>query len=132
MTATNAATTKRSDLDFAAYRAQLLALKETAQATIDRMATQDAEGLNSTGTDRAELSGGADNHPADLATEMQLRTQDAALAENERMILHQIDRALAKLDDGTYGLSDVSGEPIAKERLDATPYALTTIDEAQE
>ena len=96
------------------------------------MGSQDADGLNTTGTDRAELSGGADNHPADLATEVQLRTQDAALVENERMILHQIDRALAKLDDGTYGLSEVSGELIPKERLDATPYALTTIDEAQE
>ena len=130
MTGTDAAT--RTDLDFETYRAQLIALKESAQATIDRMGSQDADGLNTTGTDRAELSGGADNHPADLATEVQLRTQDAALVENERMILHQIDRALAKLDDGTYGLSEVSGELIPKERLDATPYALTTIDEAQE
>ena len=131
MTGIDAAATPRTDLDLEACRAQLIALKASTQATIERMASQDADGLNSTGTDRAELSGGADNHPADLATEVQLRTQDAALVENERTILHQIDRALAKLDEGTYGLSESSGEPIPKDRLDQTPYALMTVAEAE-
>lgn len=120
----------RTDLDFAAYRAQLTELQQSVATTQSRMATQDADGLNTTGADRAESSV-TGNHPADLGTEVQLRGQDAALEGNERAILHQIERALAKIDDGTYGLSDVSGEAIPKERLDAVPYASLTIAEAE-
>ncbi len=42
-----------------------------------------------------------------------------------------IDRALAKIDEGTYGFSDQSGEPIALARLQAYPEAILTLDEAQ-
>jgi DnaK suppressor protein len=43
--------------------------------------------------------------------------------------LQRIDRALEKIKDGTYGLSDVSGTPIARARLEAVPEALDTLDE---
>jgi DnaK suppressor protein len=43
--------------------------------------------------------------------------------------LAQVERALAKIDDGTYGLSDVSGRPIAKERLEAMPEATDAVGE---
>ena len=42
----------------------------------------------------------------------------------ERLAL--IERALAKIDDGTYGLSDLSGDPIPAERLNAVPEAVNT------
>jgi DnaK suppressor protein len=45
--------------------------------------------------------------------------------------LAHIDRALKKIELGTYGLSDVSGKPIPKERLEATPEALLTVQEAE-
>ena len=121
---------KRTDLDFPAYKARLLELKNSADETLSRMAEQDADGLNTTGTDRAESSV-AGNHPADLGTEVQLQGQDAALMENERNTIHQIERALAKIEGGTYGLSDQSGAPIPKERLDAMPQATLTVEEAE-
>jgi DnaK suppressor protein len=44
--------------------------------------------------------------------------------------LANIDRALSKISAGTYGLSDASGKPIPKARLEATPEAVLTVDEA--
>jgi DnaK suppressor protein len=43
--------------------------------------------------------------------------------------LAQVERALAKMEEGTYGLSDVSGRPIPKERLEAMPEAIDTVEE---
>ena len=45
--------------------------------------------------------------------------------------LRAIDRALAKIDEGTYGLSDLSGDPIPKARLEAMPEAALTIQEEE-
>jgi DnaK suppressor protein len=43
--------------------------------------------------------------------------------------LERIDRALARIAEGTYGLSEVSGKPIPRARLDALPTATTLVDE---
>ena len=43
--------------------------------------------------------------------------------------LERIDRALQKIEEGTYGLSEMSGEPIPRERLEAVPEALYTLSE---
>jgi DnaK suppressor protein len=45
--------------------------------------------------------------------------------------LSRVERALKKIDDGTYGLSDASGAPIPMERLEAFPEALYTLEEQQ-
>jgi DnaK suppressor protein len=50
-----------------------------------------------------------------------------AAVDDER--LNNIERALQKINDGTYGLSDASGAPIAIERLEASPEALYTLEE---
>ncbi|MBV8403537.1 MAG: TraR/DksA family transcriptional regulator, partial [Gammaproteobacteria bacterium] len=55
--------------------------------------------------------------------------RDGALVAREVERLDRVDRALAKIQDGTYGLSDISGEPIARERLQAVPDALYTLEE---
>jgi DnaK suppressor protein len=54
---------------------------------------------------------------------------DTNLAVTEQERLADIERALQKIDDGTYGLSDKSGTPIPLERLEAMPEALYTIEE---
>ncbi|HWW65592.1 MAG TPA: hypothetical protein VNZ43_12585 [Sphingomonadaceae bacterium] len=43
--------------------------------------------------------------------------------------LRAIDRALAKIDEGSYGLSDLSGDPIPRARLEAVPEAFLTVEE---
>ena len=44
--------------------------------------------------------------------------------------LTQIQKALGRIEDGTYGVSELSGKPIPKERLEALPYATTLVEEA--
>jgi len=70
------------------------------------------------------------------ANEIEDQAQDLAIAENDRLLSSQlarqriaIDRALAKLDEGTYGFSDFSGLPISIARLQALPQALRTVSE---
>ena len=45
--------------------------------------------------------------------------------------LRVVERALQKIDEGTYGLSDASGKPIPKDRLESTPEAILTAQEEQ-
>ena len=56
--------------------------------------------------------------------------EDDALAEAMRDRLEAIERALHRLDDGTYGRSVRSGKPIPDERLEADPAAELTVEEA--
>ena len=75
-------------------------------------------------TDDSELSSAAgDQHLADHASEMFDREVDESLEENAEQIVYEIDRALAKIDDGTYGHCARCGQEIPAERLDAVPYA---------
>ncbi|MBA4547538.1 TraR/DksA C4-type zinc finger protein [Thermoactinomyces intermedius] len=69
-----------------------------------------------------ELSG-YDNHPADLGTEIFERGKDLALNENDERRLKEIDKALERMDQGTYGICKVCGQEIAEDRLEAVPTA---------
>ena len=55
-----------------------------------------------------------------------------ALATDHERLLAQVERALQRMDEGTYGLSEVSGRPIPLERLEALPWATTTVDDPVE
>lgn len=72
-----------------------------------------------------------DNHPADEGTEVFIRERDQVLEDNLDHIIQQCERALEKVEEGSYGYSDESGEFIGEERLDAVPYALLTRDEQE-
>lgn len=69
-----------------------------------------------------------DNHPADVATVTHDREVDYTLEDNAEGVLKAIDKALAKFEDGTYGICERCGKPIAPERLEALPYAELCID----
>ena len=74
--------------------------------------------------DPSELSGGAgDPNPADQARESHDRELDESLEENAEQLVHEIDVALRRIGDGTYGTCARCGEPIPEERLEAVPYA---------
>jgi DnaK suppressor protein len=65
----------------------------------------------------------------DEANELEQTDTDNALREDLRRTLEAIERAEARLDDGTYGVSVVSGEPIPDKRLEAIPWADRKVDE---
>ncbi len=66
---------------------------------------------------------------ADMATSEIARGEQLELAARQRALLAAIEHALAKFEDGTYGLSERSGRPIPYERLLALPWATTEADE---
>jgi RNA polymerase-binding transcription factor DksA len=57
------------------------------------------------------------------------RERDLALSAQARQMVADIDAALARIKDGTYGYSVVSGRPIPKERLRAIPWATELVEE---
>lgn len=74
---------------------------------------------------------GYSQHQADQGTDDFDRTISLELTTKEYNILRQIERALEKIDENTYGVCDVTGEEIPLARLEAVPYATMTV-KAQE
>jgi RNA polymerase-binding transcription factor DksA len=69
-----------------------------------------------------------DQHPADTASETFEREKDVSILEQLEDELAELQAALERIDAGTYGIDEVTGEPIAPERLDAVPTARTNVD----
>jgi RNA polymerase-binding transcription factor DksA len=69
-----------------------------------------------------------DQHPADLASETLEREMDLSILEGLETELAEVEAALRRLDDGTYGIDEVTGERIDPARLDARPEARTNVD----
>lgn len=72
-----------------------------------------------------------DQHPAETATETFNRERDLSTMESVEAGLDEVDRALQRLDDGTYGTCTACGRPIGAERLEALPATPFCIDDAQ-
>jgi DnaK suppressor protein len=65
----------------------------------------------------------------DDAQKLAMLEVEGTLVAHDLRRLALVERALSKIEDGTYGLSDVSGRPIAKERLEATPEAIDAVED---
>lgn len=74
---------------------------------------------------------GYSQHQADQGTDDFDRTISLEVTSKEYGILRQIERALEKIDESTYGICDITGEEIPLARLEAVPYATMTV-KAQE
>ena len=70
-----------------------------------------------------------DQHLGDAGTELFENERDAGLANRLRDDLAAVGRAEKRLEEGTYGVSVQSGQPIPDERLAAIPWAERTVDE---
>lgn len=84
----------------------------------------DAEHLHDESEDEStsELSHLA-QHSADIGTETFEREKDFSILEQVEAELADVDRALRRLDDGTYGTCEACGQPIGDDRLEAMPAA---------
>ena len=84
-------------------------------------------------TSQSDISGEVpfDEENADAGTFTFERERDLSIENNVRDLLGKIDRALARMDDGTYGICSRCGKPIEKARLKALPYADLCIKDAQ-
>src|SRR5262245_17921295 len=81
----------------------------------------------------AHLQAENENHPdlADRASSETDRAIELRARDRQRKLIAKIDAALARLDDGTYGYCEETGEPISLKRLEARPIATLSV-EAQE
>ena len=109
-------------VDLGTRRAELVALRERLTSAAEAV-QQDDDGAG-------ELNNAAgDQHFADHASEVFDRELDDSLEENAEQVVHEIDLALARIDDGTYGTCAVCGADIPEERLAAVPYATLCIED---
>jgi DnaK suppressor protein len=89
-------------------------------------------GLEEDQRDRAEDEGDmTENDSGDMSQSLFTREVDATVEEQVERRLQHVERALQKIEEGTYGLSDDSGEPIPRGRLEAIPEAIRTVEEQQ-
>jgi DnaK suppressor protein len=84
-------------------------------------------------TNQSDLTGemGFDEEYADAGTATFERERDLSLVNNLRDLMDRIDKALGKIEDGTYGMCDRCGKPIEKLRLKALPYANLCLKDKQ-
>lgn len=107
---------KKSEID--RFKARLIELKHQMTHTI-RDISEDVK--------NADASKGYSQHQADEGTDDFNRAVTLEVTSKEFGVLRQIERALEKIDDGTYGMCDISGDPIPLPRLEAIPYAAMTV-----
>ncbi len=101
------------------FRQKLLTWKED----IIRQTKETLEGLHEDSVQHADL---ADRATSETDRALELRARD-----RQRKLISKIDAALARIEDGTYGYCEETGEPIGLKRLDARPIATLSL-EAQE
>lgn len=79
------------------------------------------------------LQNESENHPdlADRASSETDRAIELRARDRQRKLISKIDAALSRIEDGTYGYCEETGEPISLKRLDARPIATLSV-EAQE
>ncbi len=115
-------------IDTDRFREALRKQKEQLQATI---ANHDIGGASLT-DETGELSGStADNHLADSATETYERELDEGLEEDATRQLREVEDAIGRIGDGTYGTCAVCGKEIPEDRLEAVPWTKLCIDDAR-
>ncbi len=116
-------------------RAELKKMREALlakrRAILGDMSGMEAEAL---GIARHAAAGDLSNvptHPADIGTDNYEQEFTLGLLESERILVAEIDEALARIDEGTYGICLGTGTPIHKARLEARPWAKYCIEYAR-
>lgn len=113
-----------SALDTERFKETLVRERQRVKAALDNLHEEHPGSMSDeTGEDAVY-----DNHLADTATETYDRELDYTLGENAEHVLEEIDAALGRIDQGTYGLCTRCGKPIPPERLEARPWATLDID----
>jgi DnaK suppressor protein len=114
-----------STIDVEPFKTRLL---DERERTLKAISYLHEENRGTTEDEQRELSGGSDNHLADIATSTYDRELDSTLEGAEGVHLAHIDAALTRIEDGTYGSCENCGKPISPERLEAMPWATLCID----
>jgi DnaK suppressor protein len=79
-----------------------------------------------------EDRGDEQQDPGEQSVDLAQREISQGLQDVDKRRLSDIERALQKMQEGTYGFSDLSGEPIPEARLKATPEAILSVQEEEQ
>lgn len=111
---------KKSEIEM--FKERLEALKAQITRIVDGAKKEVAS---------ADQSKGYSQHSADEGTDDFVKSVSLEVTSKEVGVLKQINRSLEKIEEGTYGICDITGEEIPIKRLEAVPYANMTV-KAQE
>jgi len=111
-------------LDLGRFRTELEKERERLTA-----ARESVNHVGSLADETGELASGAGDHLGDHASEVFQRELDDGLDENAVHLVSEIDGALERIENGTYGTCVACGRPIGEERLEAVPWATLCIDD---
>ena len=116
-----------STIDTTEFQSLLEQERKRLLQTTGRLQAENAGNLDD---ELGEVGGrGTDNHLGDMASATFDRELDEGIEEGVQDTLRRIDAALARIDDGSYGMCEVCGKPIGEERLHAIPWAARCIDD---
>lgn len=104
-------------------REYLLRLQESLRSALEETEAEEGEVRSSRADTPQEYE--------DDAQELDALEVDENLVVRDLARLQRVERALKKIDDGTYGVSDLSGQPIPRERLEVVPEAVLTVSEEE-
>jgi RNA polymerase-binding transcription factor len=105
-------------------RTALLARKQQLEAELGHMRSE----LLELSIDQEDERGGVGNHFADDGSSLGEQERISIIGDDFQEQIRQIDAALSRLDDGTYGICRRCGNPIAPERLEALPFVAYCIN----
>lgn len=114
-----------STIDTSEYRKLLEEARARLLQASNRLEADNSDALDEVGAH------GVDNHLGDMASETYDRELEEGLDEGVRETLHQIDDALKRIDDGTYGRCEIDDKPIPEDRLRAIPWTTRCIEHAR-
>jgi len=115
-------------IDTERFRTELMQERGRVQAAIANLRESHPGSLDD---EVEEISNESDSHVGDSASATLGREIDYTLGENSEQVLAEINTALKRIEDGTYGTCAVCGKEIAPERLEAYPWASLCIDDAR-
>lgn len=114
---------------FKPYYRLLVDLRSNLQQEIN-LHSQDA--LNRSGKDETTENSSYSQHMADAGTDTFDRDFALSILSNEQDALFEIDEAIQRMIQGTYGICEITGKPIPKERLLAVPFTRCSIEGQKE
>lgn len=117
---------QRNDIDVQYFKSKLEAEQKKLEgelATVGRINPDNASDWQPTPA-ALDTIASDENEMADSIEEYE---EHSAVLKDLEIQLNDVKRALKKIEDGNYGICEISGEPIEKERLEANPAARTTI-----
>jgi len=125
------AKTKKSRLSAAVLKHFQQMLLDKRQEIIGNVNEMKDEALNKSRLDAAGDLSSMPIHMADIGTDNYEQEFALGLMDSERKLLREIDDALQRIEDGTYGICEGTGKPIPKARLEAQPWARYCVEHAR-